>query len=306
MRHLHPYLKQFPNVVSKGNKKAFVSDIALPDVKEALEAYFDGELHDSVSLIDEDTGRQVLLIKGEKNYILKYGKLRHWKKKLHNTVGIKKTGCYRELTHEFVTLTEINKLTDRAPVCHGFGYTREAGVLQGEEFLLTAFLDDTVMLSDVFRNDAYDESQEVKALKTALLLLHDMIQKGIAHLDPHWNNVLLSQSLDDAWLIDYENGALNIFNKDVALGFVIGRMLVSTLRKCEGLTPRFEEALVDRVVEECLAEFQIDDVALFKRAYAHIKVTTLSRKQRNRIFFVRSEFDDLLERLQASSADAAV
>jgi len=284
MWHLKKYLKKFPKLISTGSTKIYLSDEAYSSVKEPIISYLNGTPNSAITIIEQEPGRDVLLIKGKKDYILKFGEIEHWKKKLFNAWGIKKNGCFRHLTHEFINLCNINKLTDRAPTCHGFGYIRESGIMFGSEFLIIEYLDNTVMLGDVFIKEAYDEIQREKALKTAFRLIAKTIDQGFVHLDAHPGNILLNKNLEEGWLIDFENCSLSVHNRDLALASSSAQLFVRGLQR----EIPFVEKLFDATVESMVDEYNVKNKEFFLAAFRYLKNAGISRKRRNRTFSITS------------------
>ncbi|MGJ7517978.1 lipopolysaccharide kinase InaA family protein [Pseudomonas baetica] len=164
----------------------------------------------------EDT-RRVVLLEGERKWVLKYNRLTHWKKQLQNFLGLKRAFGLHDLTNEFINLSAVSAKSQSSPRVAAFGHVGRFPFLK-EEYLLVGFFDDHCSV-----DDRLTQHPELAAplLMDILPLFGRMLVEGFVHMDPHPKNILIGPD-GTLRLIDFECCAHSVLDHDFSLGFLLG------------------------------------------------------------------------------------
>ncbi|MEB6592001.1 MULTISPECIES: AarF/UbiB family protein [Pseudomonas] len=161
--------------------------------------------------------RGVYLLGGENKFVLKHNVLVHWKKRLQNYLGLKRTYGLHDLTNEFINLSVVGAKSDLVPKIVAFGYKGRFPFLK-EEYLLVEYLENHSNVDERLLACPEDASTLMPKI---FKLFACMLEQGFVHMDPHPKNILIAPD-GSLKLIDFECCAHSVIDRDFSLGFLMG------------------------------------------------------------------------------------
>ncbi|CAM4017426.1 Unusual protein kinase [Pseudomonas reidholzensis] len=215
MRHLNALTRPFTRQRINGHT-FHVDPTHAGDLHQVVQRFLAAPDQHQTLDIPEAT-RGVYLLQGERKWVLKYNRLEHWKKRLQNYLGLKRTYGLHDLTNEFINLSVTGRKSALVPKVAAFGYTARFPLLR-DEYLLIEYLDDHSNVDE--RLIAHPECASA-LLPQVFGLFSQMLADGFVHMDPHPKNILISPQ-GELRLIDFECCAHTVIDRDFSLGFLMG------------------------------------------------------------------------------------
>jgi len=215
MRHLKHLTGAFTRQRIQGNTFHLDPGQSQP-LASAITAFLAApEQHQTLDIPEATRG--VYLLHGERKWVLKHNRLQHWKKRLQNYLGLKKSYGLHDLTNEFINLSVAGSKSQLVPRVAAFGYQARFPLLR-DEYLLIEFLNDH---SNVDERLSAQPEAAATLLPQVFALFSQMLADGFVHMDPHPKNILISPS-GELRLIDFECCAHTVIDPDFSLGFLMG------------------------------------------------------------------------------------
>lgn len=215
MRHLRNLTQSLSTQHIEG--VTFHFDPLHQDELSALVQRFMAAPQNHTALDVPEQSRGVFLLEGERKWVLKHNRLVHWKKRLQNYLGVKRTFGLHDLTNEFINLSVVSAKSAAVPRIAAFGH-RSRFLFLMEEYLLVGFFDEHCSVDDRLKA----QPCEGQALLAQVFgLFSQMLDDGFVHMDPHPKNILIGPD-GRLRLIDFECCAHSVIDRDFSLGFLMG------------------------------------------------------------------------------------
>lgn len=204
--------------------------------------------------------------------LCKTNELRYVSKRIRAALGLRRSGCYEWAVAELHTALRM-QASGHVPQVLAYGWRSTALGLPRQTFVVYEFLDQAVDLWTFFR--AHPERIE-EGLRLAFDTMLDALKSSMIHLDPWMGNFMVTEALDQCWMIDLEYSKMTSkapFAK--LLGFSLGYFYKLKFEEFMAIDAYFE------CVNDWLASQNLDcDRRVLDQQMHYCARHKLSRRQR--------------------------
>ena len=239
--------------------------------------------------IKKDSERTVSKLSvGDKHFLIKENLIKSPQKIIKSTLKIKRWNGYPGLLNEFENIKKARLITNNIPKVFAFHIERSKINLDKKHYLITEFISDA-QTSEAHLKDSKKDKEKLMLKITSSF--RESLDSGFMHLDPHPGNIMLDDDFKKLWFIDLEYCDFNIYNRDIAYGFLCGHYYHYYANNF------IDNKTYDSIIKNTIMPtLDISNIKLFNNIYRLYKDNYVKRRDRFSHFLSKEMSDCLVSK----------